>query len=301
MKNCEHDNCKDKDDNYTILGEDGLTVQCVGPWAEEKYDYLTRYLNASQEARRKFFKEGNAIFIDLFSGPGKCIIKDDKKEIDGGCLRALSLEVPFNEYYLLDISEENLSALRKRTQLSKNCFLRLGDSNLLVKDLLKELLTKPYRYHFAYIDPFGPDGLKFDTLKELAKLKRMDMLIHFPIGAMKRNIPNWLKQEDTILDQFLGTNKWRNVIKNVQNSKSNIYKTLIDIFKEQLLGIGYPKEGLGIIDPYGQIDLSLSSIPVRNTKEVNMYTLILIAKHKLAQKLWNSVIKKDLYGNRSLF
>lgn len=77
------------------------------------------------------------------------------------------------------------------------------------KALVEELLKKYYRYHFAFIDPFGPSALKFETLTELAKLDRMDMLIHFPIGPIKRTIKKWIKGKNTILDNFMGTSEWR--------------------------------------------------------------------------------------------
>jgi three-Cys-motif partner protein len=98
-----------------------------------------------------------------------------------------------------------------------------GDSNELVKMLVPKLLQNLYRYHFSSVDPFGPDGLKFNTLRELATLNRMDMLIHFPIGAIKRNLKTWLKSSSTILDDFLGTDSWRFKIKVQKLSLQNEY------------------------------------------------------------------------------
>ena len=69
VRRCEERGCKDKDGNCLIDGSDGLPVQCVGPWVEDKYFFLERYLNASREARRKFADKGNAVFIDLSAGP----------------------------------------------------------------------------------------------------------------------------------------------------------------------------------------------------------------------------------------
>ncbi len=133
MRNCKSDNCKDKDNNCPILGSDSLPVQCVGSWAEDKYFYLERYLNASREARRKFSNKGNAVFIDLFAGPGKCVIRYENKEIDGGGIRVLNRdEAPFNEYFYFDINEINANALTKRTSKPSNCNIICGDSNVLI-------------------------------------------------------------------------------------------------------------------------------------------------------------------------
>lgn len=296
-RNCKRNNCKDKIGNCPAPGSDNLPVQCVGPWAEDKYYFLERYLNASCEARRKFSAKNNAVFIDLFAGPGTCIIREVQKEIPSGGIRALRREeAKFNEYFYFDISEVNIEALKKRIGAVPNCNISCGDSNILVKELVKILNRKNYRYHFAFIDPFGPDALNFETIMALASFKRMDLLIHFPIGAIKRNIPSWLKRKDTILDKFLGTDDWRKKIKQISGDR--VYSTLIEIFKEQLKKIGYPENGLRseIITYNG-----MATVAVKNTKEVNLYVLILASKHPIGQKIWNSIIKRSPDGQKSLF
>ncbi|MCB4790402.1 MAG: three-Cys-motif partner protein TcmP [Elusimicrobia bacterium] len=294
---CKKD-CKNKKDNgnCSYIGEDTLPVQCIGSWGEDKYYFLERYLNATCEARRKFADNDNAVFIDLFCGPGKCIIRYDKKEIDSGGLRAVKLEkVPFNEYIFSDIDTENIYSLKNRIKDRKGYIFKQGDSNETVKKIVLYLKEKDYRYHFAYIDPFAPSHLKFETLKELAQLKRMDMFIHFPIGAIKRNIDNWQDKSDTILDTFLGTSIWRNKVADaIKRGKQNIYHPVIDVFKEQLKSIGYPEKGL----IFKESNNALPSVPVKNTRDVNLYVLILAAKNPLAQKIWDSVIKVDSKGQK---
>lgn len=300
LRNCYKQNCKDKDGNCSIPESDGLPIQCVGSWVEDKYFFLERYLNASCEARRMFADKSNAVFIDLFAGPGKCIIKHEQREIDSGGIRALNRdEAPFNEYHYFDISKVNVDALRERINRKINPHITCGDSNILINDLTENLLKQHYRYHFAYVDPFGPDGLKFNTLRELAKLNRMDMLIHFPIGAIKRNLKKWTKQTNTILDDFLGTNTWREAI---QESPANtVFKILIDVFKEQLKSIGYPEKGLKMVSSDKDIYAGLPTVSVKNIKEVDLYVLILASKHELGQKIWSSIIKIDPDGQKSLF
>lgn len=267
---------------------------------EDKYFFLEQYLNASCEARRKFADKGNAVFIDLFAGPGRCIVKNERREIDSGGMRALKRDkAPFNEYFYFDINKANTDTLGERIDRKFNRHIRHGDSNMLVNDFGAELLKQYYRYHFAFIDPFGPQGLKFNTLRELAKLNRMDMLIHFPIGAIKRNLRTWVKSTNTILDEFLGTNKWREEIQGLP--RKEISKTLIDVFKEQLKSIGYPEEGLKMASSDEDIYTGLPTVPVRNARNVDLYVLILASKHGLAQKIWNSIIKYSPDGQKSFF
>ena len=300
IKDCSKKNCKNEEGNCPTLGEDGLSVQCVGAWAEDKYFFLEAYLNASCEARRKFADKNNAVFIDLFAGPGKCVIRGEKREILSGGMRALQRdEAPFNELFFFDVSKTNTEALLKRVNNNANCHVMCGDSNALVSNLVNSLLQKYYRYHLAFIDPFGPDNLKFNTLKELARLERMDMLIHFPIGAIKRNLPNWKKKTNTILDEFLGTDIWRSKIEGIPNNQ--IFKTLIDVFKEQLRTIGYPEKGLKLVSSGKDIYAELPTVSVKNTKDVDLYVLILASKHPLAQKIWASIIKINPNGQKTFF
>lgn len=299
-RNCKENNCKDESDNCPVLGADQLPVQCVGAWVEDKYFFLEAYLNASCEARRKFADQNNAVFIDLFSGPGICVIRKKKKEIPSGGMRALQREeAPFNELFYFDINKTNTDALTRRLNNRSNCNIFTGDSNAEAQNLVDILLRKPYRYHFAFIDPFGPDGLKFNTLKQLARLERMDILIHFPIGAIKRNLPNWKKNNSTILDEFLGTDIWRNKIKGV--SSNQVFSILLDIFKEQLKSIGYPEKGLKLVSYGKDVYAGLPTVAVKNTKDVDLYALILASKHPLGQKLWSSIIKMSPNGQKKFF
>ena len=286
-RNCKPDKCKDADGNCLVLGEDNLPVQCVGPWVEDKYFYLERYLNASCEVRRKFSDKSNAVFIDLFTGPGKCVIKDSCVEINAGVLRALNREeAQFNETFLFDISKNNIAALEKRIDPGYNRHIRHGDSNVLTHQLVDNLLEHPYkRYHFVFIDPFGPDGLKFKTLIELARLDRVDMLIHFPIMAIRRNWKLWVKKENTILDEFLGTREWRDKISSL--SRDKIFNLLINLYKKELSRIG-------CVFVYG-----LRPVSIKNTMNAPIYDLILVSKNPLAQKIWNTVINKTPNGQKS--
>lgn len=299
-RDCSKKKCSDREGNCSVLGADGLPVQCVGSWVEDKYFFLEAYLNASCEARRKFADKNNAVFIDLFAGPGTCVIREEKKEIFSGGMRALKRdEAPFNELFFFDISKVNTEALLKRVNNKANCHVMCGDSNTLVTNLVTSLLQKYYRYHFAFIDPFGPDNLRFNTLKELGRLERMDMLIHFPIGAIKRNLPSWKKKTNTILDEFLGTDIWRNKIEGIPSNQ--IFKILIDVFKEQLKTIGYPEKGLKLVSSEKDIYLGLPTVSVKNTKDVDLYVLILASKHPLAQKIWTSIIKMSPSGQKTFF
>ena len=68
-------NCRKKlkNGNCEIPGSDNLAVQCVGPWVENKYFFLEKYLNISRAVRRKFSEKNKSVYIDLFSGPADAL------------------------------------------------------------------------------------------------------------------------------------------------------------------------------------------------------------------------------------
>lgn len=287
-RKCDKENCKDKNGNCLITRSDNLPLQCVGPWAEDKYYYLERYLNASREARRKYSDLDNAVFIDLFAGPGRCIIKDECREIESGAIRVLKREeAPFNDSYLLDIDEANLMALTARIPPEAGSYKTIkGDSNLIIKELVDKLLKHRFkRYHFVFADPFGPDDLNFETIKELVRLQRVDILIHFPIMAIRRNWHIWIKKGNTILDQFLGTNKWREEIASLPSNK--VFDSLINLYEYELKKIGFA------------FTYDLKPVTIRNTRNAPLYDLILVSKDPLAQKIWNTTINKTPDGQKT--
>lgn len=77
------------------------------------------------------------------------------------------------------------------------------------------------------------------------------------------------------------------------------FRVLIDIYTKQLQSIGYKELKLAASD--SSIYSGIPTVPVKNTKDVDLYVLSLASKHPLGQKIWDSVIKIDSTGQKSLF
>jgi three-Cys-motif partner protein len=74
-----------------LLGSDGLPIRDSGIWAKEKLHYLEDYLNIFFFGMRKKWP-GKLYYIDLFSGPGLCRIRETGEELDGSPLIALRFD-----------------------------------------------------------------------------------------------------------------------------------------------------------------------------------------------------------------
>jgi hypothetical protein len=249
----------------------GLALQCVGPWAKDKHDYLRRYIGATRGVRAKFLQPsgmrpaGGAAFIDLFGGPGRCCVRGTKPDrIDGSPLIALGhVEAPFSKVIICDIDPENVAALRARTaQYAPRAVIIEADCHDAIDRLIAEI--PPYGFNIAFIDPFSSNQLRINTIRKLAAIKRMDLLINFPTGEKKRN---YAREGFASPDEVVAE---------------------IPALRKELEQFGYLNE-------------QVRSMAVRNTTNVLLYHLVFASKNRKGNKIWDSITKTDSSGQRSLF
>ena len=73
---------------------DSLIVSEVGPWASEKHARVQRYIEIASATRKKYVPppswHAGAAYIELFSGPGRSLIRGTKRIIDGSPLVAFN-------------------------------------------------------------------------------------------------------------------------------------------------------------------------------------------------------------------
>jgi hypothetical protein len=60
---------------------DGLPARCVGQWSKDKCYYIGRYAAIFSAGMKDKFPKRD--YIDLFAGPGRCVLSDDSGEFDG--------------------------------------------------------------------------------------------------------------------------------------------------------------------------------------------------------------------------
>ena len=71
--------------NQTISEVDGLPVRCVGEWAMEKIYHLVQYFGIFSTGM-KFKWDGKINYIEICSGPGRCINRSRGTEFNGTSL-----------------------------------------------------------------------------------------------------------------------------------------------------------------------------------------------------------------------
>lgn len=276
-----------------VPASDGLPARCVGPWSADKLYYIRRYLELFSSAMREKFRQ--RAYIDLFAGPGRCVLDDDSGEIKGSPLEALSVPFQFTTYHFVEEDSETLAALKARVRRTAPQAIAKyypGDANKIIPELVRNLPTSSL--DVAVVDPTGLH-LRFESLRLLIGGRRMDLIYLFPEGmAVKRNLKEFLDQTTSPLDEILGTNKWRTralarLMPDLAEGEQweEVVRPIVEIFGNQLGTLGYAKVELR------------SQIVVRNRKNVPLYYLVFASKNPLGQKFWDEIRKISPTGQRT--
>jgi len=222
------------------VDNDGELLRCVGKWTRDKHFYLESYINIFTHGMRKKWRNLN--YIELFAGPGRCVIRLEDQLIDGSPLVALKSKVPFTGYYFVEMEATSKKALEARClamSRSADCHFYSGDCNSLVYDLKNDLPGESL--DLAFIDPTGVH-ISFSTLEHLSEGRKTDLVITFPLDMdIKRNIKQDAKLDsDTRIDRFMGARDWRDIVDAYETRKiPSMDRPLIDYYKGRLKSIGY--------------------------------------------------------------
>ncbi len=293
-------------DKYLLPEDDGLPARESGEWVKEKLFYVQRYIDTFEIAmRNKSWRK--RIYIDLFSGPGKCIVRGTNEFLLGSPLLALKTQYPFTDYYFGDLEKQNIDYLQERTKGSNisqsHIHPLVGDANQKVKEVVNDIEHSDKVFikgvgsclNLAVLDPEGLE-LEWSTVEALGKMKTMDLIIHYSQNGLTRNLDKYLSaNEDTVIDRFFGDREWRNIYKDASTKRETvgIHRMLIDHYKAKLGKIGYV-----VINDHQQ---TVREPLIRNTeKNAPLYRLIFASKHPLGNKIWNEVTKKNYYGQQNL-
>jgi len=237
-------------------------------------------------------------YLDLFAGPGRCVLDDGSGEIDGSPLVALGIPFQFTEYHFIEVNPEAMLALRTRVARAAahaSVTYHDGDANDLVESIVATIPKTSL--NVALVDPTGLH-LRFETLRRLTEGRRMDLIYVFPEGmAVKRNIEKFLEQRSSPLDELLGTTEWRPRAqarlslpdpKDPDRHWDQAARPIVEILHRQLTSLGYMEVRLG------------SEIVVRNRRNVPLYYLVFASKHPLGHRFWNDVRRIDRAGQTQL-
>lgn len=265
------DSCPD------LLVERGPSEEGVGSWVpQEKHRLLRHFLSASRHAWAKFPRR---VFIDPFCGPGRIQVKGESFTRDGGSVlawRQLAQTAPFTHLLVGDIEADRTNACEQRLRAigaPVNGFT--GPAVSTVARMVS--LVPAGALTMAYLDPYNLEHLSFDIIRELAKLPKVDLAVHFSLMDLVRNVDFELDPNRARFDD--AAPGWREMPGINQLNRSALpaafFSYWCDIVKK--LGFRHSRE-----------------MPlVRNDQGGAIYRLVFFAKHAFPQRIWDDVARSQ--------
>jgi three-Cys-motif partner protein len=208
----------------------------------------------------------------LFSGPGRSLIRDTKRIIDGSPLvafKAAQATVPFTGMHLNDLDAGNSSAVDARIRALGGAAICYSDpADVAVEKIVAAV--NPSGLHFAFLDPYNLEGLSFDIIRKLSKLK-VDMLIHVSVQDLQRNLDDY-SRPGGVFDTFAPG--WKAHVD--PNQAINSFRAaLMKYWMDEIQKLGtMPAKGVELIV---------------GSKGQRLYWLVFVSAHGLGQKLWEAI------------
>ena len=189
--------------------------------------------------------------------------------------------MPFDRFYFADRNALFLDALKKRASCAglpdDSVRFYVGEADDVVGDVLMDLPPSGSSLGFAFLDPWAWD-FSFRSLKRLTQRRRMDVLVNFNIGDLKRDWTRPLPR----LDSFLNLPSDHRDFFGVDGGGDVSVRMLLDHYESQLRGIGYHHVA--------------DDIPVTNSKNTPLYHIIFGSKNPLGKHLRDAVSTRMASG-----
>lgn len=247
-----------------------MPARVVGRWVARKEHYVGRYVSIFANGMRRQWDR--RCYVELFAGPGLSFDKSLNEFTDGSPIRALKADL--TDFVFVDSDPGATRALAKRTaiwQKDRPVHIVTGDCNRVVDEITATMPAVALT--LAFVDPTNWQ-VEMTTVRSLAAERRIDLLLTFHAGQMKR-----VERYDVpALDAFFGSDIWRAALRLPRGERS---ARLLSMYNEALTSLGY------------RPDCYRSAVPVRNSRNVIMYYLVLFTKHERGLDFWRKAIAID--------
>ncbi len=255
--------------------EDGLPVGCVGEWALDKHERLRKYVDISRAARAKFARAGST-YIDPFCNYGRARIRETGEIIDGSPLVAYNIAreggTPFSQIHLGDAHPNCVEVASQRLESrGARTTTYVGRAEETVNEIASNI--NRYGLHFAFLDPYNLEALPFSVVETLARVERMDILVHVSLVDLQRNLERFIgSSEPCRLDRFAPG--WREAIDPAQPQRI-IRRQVLEHYLSLIRSLDMsPSQGVEL---------------VKGSRNQSLYWLVFAARHRLAVSFWEKI------------
>ena len=268
---------------------DGFPVRCVGDWAYRKIYYLSQYLGIFTGVGKKW---GHLNYIEICSGPGRCILRGRGQEVDGTALRILNNERfdCITNAVFIDRDAETVDVLSRR-------IAALGVEGKAVAtvadytdpaSIISACAHLPHgSLNLLFIDPTDC-SMPFDTVRQVVEhLEHVDLLINFADGSdANRNLAN------TIADPAGHPNAYPKYAAFLGSTTFFDDPEIIGLAKRRKHGQLRHRFTQFYLDQLRTLHfLHFRDIPVRH-----LYRLLFACRHERGAQFWDEITKKTEWG-----
>jgi three-Cys-motif partner protein len=270
------------DTHPQLFFDEGKNGEGVGQWvAQEKHRYLCTYIDAARAAAKKGFSQW--VYIDPFSGPGRLRQRGETITRPGGAVVAWRQSqfsgTPFGTVMIGDIDPVRSSACEARLAALGAPVKRFnGPAAETVLEMVKAV--PPRSLCLVYIDPYNLALLSFPMIEALAKLPKVDFVVHFSTMDLIRNVAAELDPDRARFDDV--SPGWRDRMASVAN---------------QSLAVAFFADWYQRVKALG-FEFSEAMPLIRNDDQREIYRLVFFARNDLPNRLWSDVARDP---NRGLF
>lgn len=271
---------------------DGMPIRCVGQWAEQKIYLLSQYFGIFAQGMKNKWSEIN--YIEICSGPGRCVNRQNGFEFDGTALSILQHNAAqyIKNALFFDYDATVVDVLNKRIEQlgCTNAAAFVGDYNNpnSICDIISKRISQTASLNLVLLDPTDC-SVPFELLVQLKKtIRNIDIIINVATGTdFNRNIPMAFNDCERALKycRFLGKDDFFTSPQNINLKNTKQYDLLRTNFREtyinSLKSIGYEHFRIRRIEHY--------------------YDILFATGHEKAIEFWDKAQSIPFDGQRSLF
>lgn len=272
-----------------VYASDGLLAREARFYTEEKVHVLERYGTIFNSGMKNLWP--TRVYVELLSGPGRYVIRESGKELPGSAVIAAKVLPHFTHLICNDHDGLVVDALKARlTALGHaNVSYENKDCNAVVPAVLKHLSRFPGALGFCFIDNTNWQ-LHFSALERLTTGRRMDLLVLFHSGSMKR-VATLSLETLANLSRFFGDDpagpEWKVRYDEAGRQGRSTAEALLDYYKARLGTIGY-------------LTFEHETIRMNGDSGVPVYQLLFASKNSRGQDFFRKAISRRASGQREL-
>lgn len=210
------------------VGHDGHRLRPAAPWVSRKLAFIEFFaphaIDAAANRERR-------VYVDLFAGPGRYLVRESDTEVEAGSLALLRSrgarrgDLAFTHAHLVNLDaadtqalEARVDALRQRRacQLPRNDIrLHTGDANALARRLLTQADKLDYLLVSAELE--APRQLPWETVRHLRAggHRNLDLWLLFPLDLGLPRLTSWRSMPDgheEMVTRFFGDESWKPIL-----------------------------------------------------------------------------------------